>query len=178
MLRLWKVCMSNQNPTNKVYQWVWINLGASLTHWGRVTHICVSKLTIVDSDDGLLPGRRQVIIRTNAGIWLIRALGTNFSKILSHIHTYSFKKMQMTMSSAKWWQFCLGLNGLTDGGQDEIAAILQTTFFRVQSSLRCEKGIGKLSYLHNTEGYNDSSILNRIEFKVCMRNYIPKQQWT
>ena len=41
-----------------------------LTHWGRVTHICVSKLTIIGSDNGLSPGRRQAIIWTNAGILL------------------------------------------------------------------------------------------------------------
>ena len=44
-----------------------------LTHWGRVTHICVSKLTIIGSDNGLSPGRRQAIIWTNAGILLIGA---------------------------------------------------------------------------------------------------------
>ena len=33
--------------------------GGGLTHWGRVTHICVSKLTIIGSDNGLSPGRRQ-----------------------------------------------------------------------------------------------------------------------
>ena len=52
-----------------------------LTHWGRVTHICVSKLTIIGSDHGLSPGRRQAIIWTNAGILLIRPLGTNFSEM-------------------------------------------------------------------------------------------------
>ena len=51
-----------------------------LTHWGRVTQICVSKLTpTIGSDNDLSPGRRQVIIRTNAGISLIETLGTNFS---------------------------------------------------------------------------------------------------
>ena len=30
-----------------------------LTHWGRVTHICVGNLTTVCSDNGLSPGRRQ-----------------------------------------------------------------------------------------------------------------------
>ena len=50
-----------------------------LTHWGRVTHICVSDLTSIGSDNGLSPGRRQAIIRTNAEILLIRPLGTNFS---------------------------------------------------------------------------------------------------
>ena len=29
-----------------------------LTHWGRATHICVGKLTIIGSDNGLSPGRR------------------------------------------------------------------------------------------------------------------------
>ena len=52
-----------------------------LTHWGRVTHICVNKLTIIGSDNGLLPGQRQAIIWTNAGILLIGPLGTNFSEI-------------------------------------------------------------------------------------------------
>ena len=33
----------------------------SLTHWGRVTHICVSKLIIIGSDNGLSPSRRQAI---------------------------------------------------------------------------------------------------------------------
>ena len=76
-----------------------------LTHWGRVTHICVSKLTIIGSDNGLPPDRRQAIIWTNAGILLIGPLGTNFSEILIEIHTFSFKKMHFKMSSAKWRPF-------------------------------------------------------------------------
>ena len=42
-----------------------------LTHWGRVTHICIGKLTIMGSDNGLSPERRQAIIWTNAAILLI-----------------------------------------------------------------------------------------------------------
>ena len=83
-----------------------------LTHWGRVTHICVGKLTIISSDNGLSPGRRQAIIWTNAGILLIGPLGTNFNEILCEIHTFSFKKMHFKMSSAKWRPFCLGFNVL------------------------------------------------------------------
>ena len=44
------------------------------THWGRVTHICASTLTIIDSDNGLSPGGRQAIIWTSAGILLIGTL--------------------------------------------------------------------------------------------------------
>ena len=83
-----------------------------LTHWGRVTHICVNKLTIIGSDNGLSPDRRQAIIWTNAGILLIGALGTNFSEILIEILTFSFKKMRLKVSSVKRRPFCLGLNVL------------------------------------------------------------------
>ena len=44
---------------------------SNLTHWGRVTHICVGNIAIIGSDNGLSPGRRQAIIRTNAGMLLI-----------------------------------------------------------------------------------------------------------
>ena len=83
-----------------------------LTHWGRVTHICIGKLTIIGSDNGLLPGRRQAIIWTIAGILLIGPLGTNFSEILIKIHTFSFKKIHLKMASRKWRPFCLGLDEL------------------------------------------------------------------
>ena len=78
-----------------------------------MTHICVSKLTSINSDNGLLPGRRQAIIWTNAGILLIGPLGTNFSEILFEIHPFSFKKMHLKISSVKWLPFCLGHNVLT-----------------------------------------------------------------
>ena len=53
-------------------------LSHMLTHWGRVTHKCVGNLTIIGPDNGLSPGRRQAIIRTNAGILLMEPLRTNF----------------------------------------------------------------------------------------------------
>ena len=53
-----------------------------LTHWGRVTHICVSIVIIIGSDNGLLPGQHQAIIWTNAGTLLIGPLGINLSEIL------------------------------------------------------------------------------------------------
>ena len=46
-----------------------------LTYWGRV-HICVGNLTIIDSNNGLSPGRHQAIILTNAGISLFGPLET------------------------------------------------------------------------------------------------------
>ena len=69
-----------------------INITLYSTHWGRVTHICEGKLTIIGSENGLSPGRYQAIW-SNAGIWLIGPLGTNFIEILTkwtpngrHVH--------------------------------------------------------------------------------------------
>ena len=90
----------------------WHDFHFGLTHWGRATHICVGKLTIIDSDNGLSPGRRQTIIWTNAGILLIGPLGTNFNEIFIEIHTLSFKKIHLKISSGKLRPFCLGLNVL------------------------------------------------------------------
>ena len=84
----------------------------TLTHWGRVTQICVVKLTIFASDNGLSPERRQAIIWTNAGILLIGPLGTNFSEILIEIQTFSLKKTRLKMSSDKCCSFRPGLNEL------------------------------------------------------------------
>ena len=59
-----------------------------------------------------MPTRWQAIIWPIAGILLSWPLGTNFSEISINFHTFSFKKMPLKMSSAKWWSFCLGLNVL------------------------------------------------------------------
>ena len=67
----------NNEPT-LVYKMVW-NLGKNaLTHWGRVTQIRISKLTIIGSDNGLSPEQRQAIIWTNAGILLIEQTSVKF----------------------------------------------------------------------------------------------------
>ena len=83
-----------------------------LTHWGRVTHTCVSKLTFIGSGNEVSPGRCQAIIWTDAGILLIWPLGTNFSEMLIEIHKFSFKKMHVKMSYGKWHPLYLDLNML------------------------------------------------------------------
>ena len=83
-----------------------------LNHWGRVMHICVSKIIIIGSDNGLSPSWRQAIIWTNVGILLIGSLWTNFSGTSVEIHIFSSEKMHLKMSSAKWRLFRLGLSEL------------------------------------------------------------------
>ena len=80
-----------------------------LTRWGRVTYICVSKLTIMDSDKGLSPFRCHEIIWFNAGILSIGPLGKNFNEIVIEINTGSFKKRHLKMPSRKWRPIWLGL---------------------------------------------------------------------
>ena len=121
MLSTKKLCLPNNhfrkfNPANPL-----------LTHWGLVRrlkkidvfescklthrgHICISKLSIIGSDNVLLPGRRQAIIGTNAAILLTETSGTIFSEIWSEIHVFSFKKMHLKMSSAKWRSYYICLD--------------------------------------------------------------------
>ena len=108
----WKYSVQCDNNAIALYHFIVMLSQLVLTHWGRVTHICVGKLTIIGSDNGLSSERRQAIIWTNAGILLIGPLGTNFSEILIEIQTFSLKKMRLKMSSAKCCSFRLGLNVL------------------------------------------------------------------
>ena len=70
-----------------------------------MAHICVGKLNTIGSANGLSPGWRRAIIWTNAGKLLIRTLGTDFSEIISDIHTFPFKKKRLKMSSEKCCHF-------------------------------------------------------------------------
>ena len=102
---LWANCKTiwpvrNNLQANKITQ------DLHLTYWGQVTHICISRLTII-ADNGLSPGQHQAITWTNAGKLLIGPSGTNFSEILVKINTFSFRKMRLKMSSGKRQQFCV-----------------------------------------------------------------------
>ena len=78
-----------------------------LTHCGPVRHICISKLTIIGPDNGLLPSQHQVIIRPNARMLITWTIGRDFSKIISKIHLFEFRKIDLKMSSAQWQQCCV-----------------------------------------------------------------------
>ena len=79
--------------------WNFMKLGhAALIHCGQGVYICVSKLTIFGSDNGLLPGQCQAIICTSGGVWLIRPLWTKFNEILWEIHIFSLTEDWFTMN--------------------------------------------------------------------------------
>ena len=62
-------------PWTKSSKWLG-NWRLGLTHWGWVMHICISKLTILDLDNGLSPGRCQASHYLNQGWnivnWILR----------------------------------------------------------------------------------------------------------
>ena len=80
-----------------------------MTHWGRVTHICVSKLTIIGSDNGLSPGRRQAITCSNAVYifnWTLRnELQWNLNR-----NVYIFIQENVFETVVCEMTLCVGLN--------------------------------------------------------------------
>ena len=91
----------------RLWLFYWQHQTIALTHWGWETHIWVSKLNTIGSDNRLSPGRRQAIICASTGILLIRPLGTSLNEILIKIHKISLKKIHFKMLSGKWRPFCL-----------------------------------------------------------------------
>ena len=67
----------------------------------------------IGSDNGLSPIRRQAIIEINAVLLPIWPFRTNFSEILIKIQNFSFTKIHLKISSAKWRPFCKGRDELT-----------------------------------------------------------------
>ena len=104
--------MLYHSTVNRKKYYVQHSSNKDLTNWGQVTNICISKLTIIVSNNGLSPGRRQAIIWNNVWILLVWPLDTNFSEILIEIHTFSFNKICLKVLPSKWRPFCLGLNVL------------------------------------------------------------------
>ena len=152
----------------------------NLTHWGRVTHLCVSILTTIGSDNGSSPGRRQAIIWTNAGILLIEPLGTNFSEILIETHTFSFKKIRLKMSSGKRWPFCLRLNVLSHfyGGmclfklRKNCMADLSYSFIPLQptNTFSCISNLGSPDWKVITVLTQDPTVYMRVNIKDALKH--------
>ena len=128
MAHAWKKCSEMEFNNNRILptaNTIWL---LSYIHkWWQEFPQCLSHKTIVVHNPfqarfaagwetrmwllGMLH-RRQAIFWTNAIIFLIGLLGTNFTEISIEIHTFSFKKFHLKMSSWKWQPFCLGLNVL------------------------------------------------------------------
>ena len=69
----------------------------------RMRPSAIMHLNNIGSGNGLFPFQRHPITWTNADNW------TTFSEIIIKIQIFSFKKMYVKISSAKWLPFCSGL---------------------------------------------------------------------
>ena len=99
---IFKIQFCKFNIKFHFYEKSWMNVMGDnmqtinyLTHWGGVTRICVSKLTIIALDNGLATEWRQAIIWTNVGILLIGPLGQTSMEPQSKFIHFSFKKMHL-----------------------------------------------------------------------------------
>ena len=63
---------------------------------------------IIASDNGLSPVWRPTIIWTNASLLFNKPLWINISETWIPIQWLLFRKMNLNMSSVKWWSFYLG----------------------------------------------------------------------
>ena len=100
-----------------------------------MTHICVGKLTIIGSDNGLSPGRRQAIIWTIARILLIGPLRTNVSEILIRTQNIFIQENAFENVVCEMVSICLGLNELTHSGLNKMANIFAKTSFSNKISI-------------------------------------------
>ena len=113
LIRSYVICPTHYCDIGETFIFIWMKDQLAciaafwLTHWGRVTHLCINKPTIIGSDNGLLLGQRQDTIWTNAGILLIGPLGTKVSGILVWICIFSFKKMHLKLSQEVGGHFSL-----------------------------------------------------------------------
>ena len=72
----------------------WFQMLAVLTHWSRVTHMCVNRLTSINSDKGWLLGCRQAIIWANVAILLIGPSQTSM-KFKSKFKHFLWRKIYL-----------------------------------------------------------------------------------
>ena len=73
--------------------------------------ICVGKLTVIGSDIGLSPGRRQVNIWTGAEILLVGPLGTSSRNSNIFIQENAFQNVACEMASILYRSQCAKNNG-------------------------------------------------------------------
>ena len=88
-----KLLTQNRSPIAHLHGWAMgCLLSVFFIHWGQVTHLCISKLTTIGLDNGLLPGRHQTIIWTMLEYCkLDPSEQTSVISLSKFIHFYSSK---------------------------------------------------------------------------------------
>ena len=107
-------------------------------------------------------------LRTNAGIFLIGPLGTNFNEILIKIYTFSFKKMHLKMSSGKWRPFCPSLIVLTQNNESSAKPLWPMLLSRITAA----RGWGLLSQFPPFRYFPHFPLLSKQTLAIEYRVYI------
>ena len=102
-LQEFDICITIHTMAHKAFK----RFECALIHWGRVTHTCVSKLTIIGPDNCLTPDRHQAIIWINSGILLILTLWSNFGEIDIYIFLFWFYYQFSLDSSERFTTFIM-----------------------------------------------------------------------
>ena len=120
----------------------------TLTHWGRVTHICIGKLTIIGWDNGLSPGRRQAIYLNQCwnivNLTLRSKLQWNFNRNSNiFIQENALENVVSQMVS-----ICLGLNVLrvNPSSTDHVNLLKTTTQINQTQQLNSKSHINSKQF--------------------------------
>ena len=117
-----------------------------------MTHICVSKLTIIGSDNGLSPGRHQAIIWTNAGIMLIGTLeqtsGKSCSKFFHLISRKCIWKCRLEMAAILSRPQCVKYDKSNTGFEHKLRRTL--TEIWLWGTWSSQRALPLIIFLHDT----------------------------
>ena len=107
-----------------------------------MTHICVSDLTNIGSDNDLSPGRRQAIIRTNAGILLIHRNG-KVVRVTALVFTGDveacLQRLQWIPELSPWRPFRFSVRPLGTNFSEILFEILILSFKKMRSKMSSAK---------------------------------------
>ena len=92
---IWKCCVENAGHFVSASTYLPLCRGYALVNW-----------ISIGSGKGLSPICSKAITWTNAWVWLIGPLRTNFSEIWIEIQNFSFTNISLTILPAKRWSFC------------------------------------------------------------------------
>ena len=129
---------------------------------GRVTHICISKLTSIGSDNGLSPGWRQDIFWTKAGILLI---WTNLNKLRWNLNCNAYIFIQENAFENVVWKMAaiLSLPSSVNADHCHLTVSWQYSGWRVETGLTAnlvqQLGIAKLYFSGLVQERRNSSAL-------------------
>ena len=110
----WCNTCANCLPLSTELWGIWVrqqSFEIPLTHWDWGIHLCISKLTTIGSYNGLVRAKPYLNQCWNIVNWTLRNKLQWIFYI--EIHTFSFKKIHLKISSRKWHPFCFSLNVLT-----------------------------------------------------------------